>query len=148
MSLFKFKAFSKEEEKKIQQAIRESEKLTTGEIRLLVAANISDDILKFAEKKFHQMGMYNTNNRNAVLFVLCLKKRQVAVWADEGIYKAAGEEFWKNIVEEIVGNFKENHGVDGIVSAIRHCGDALRKFFPAEGKENPNELSDEIEYES
>jgi len=42
--------------------------------------------------------MNATEQHNAVLVYVAMKDRQLAVFADEGIYKKAGKSFWKDQV--------------------------------------------------
>ena len=52
--------------------------------------------------------MEKTELRNGVLFYIAIKDKQLAIFADKGIHKAAGgEEYWKNTVKEILSVFSK-----------------------------------------
>jgi uncharacterized membrane protein len=150
VDIFKKSKFSKVEEQQILNAIRRAEEQTTGEIRILITNSFGKfEPLEFARKKFFELGMYKTQHRNAVLFVICLNEKKLAVWADEAIYQKAGDEFWNQEVDIIISGFKNHKGVEGICKAIEKCGLFLKKHFPVSpDNQNPNELSDEVHYEN
>src|SRR5436853_7933434 len=100
ISLFKRKQkkfFSEEEEARIIDAIRTAEKQTSGEVRLYIESKCRFvDPLDRAAEIFLQLKMNETENRNAVLVYIATKHRQLAVFADEGVYNKAGQQFWNN----------------------------------------------------
>src|SRR5436190_24084753 len=113
LSLFKRKQkkfFSEEEETKIINAIREAEQQTSGEVRLYIESKCRFvDPLDRAVEIFVQLQMHQTANRNAVLVYVALEHHQLAVYADEGIYKKAGQEFWNNAVRTMISEFKKEN---------------------------------------
>ena len=62
----------------IVQAIREAEAKTSGEIRVFIQrGKLNVDPLIVAQKKFHQLGMHKTRERNAVLDFRSAARAQV-----------------------------------------------------------------------
>ena len=104
-NLFKKKVqdfFSDEEKIKIQTAISEAEKRTSGEIRVFVESNCRFvDALDRAAELFYSLKMDKTIARNGVLIYIAMKDRQLAIFADEGIHQKAGEGFWKEEIKKI-----------------------------------------------
>lgn len=141
---------SESDELRIQQSIKNAESGTSGEIRIYIGKlKKGEDILEKARLKFEELGMHQTKNRNAILFVYCPVQKSIAVWGDEGIHAVVSQDFWNELVHEIVEGFKTNHGVEALCQAIEKCGLFLKKHFPiSSDSQNPNELSDEVHYES
>jgi len=80
--------FNQDEEARIADAIRAAERGTSGEIRLYVEDYCQrDHPAERAQELFQLFGMYNTQNRNAVLIYLAEKSRQFALWGDAGIHE-------------------------------------------------------------
>lgn len=139
------KFFSPEEQRVIVGAIREAEKQTSGEIRIYVESkNPLVSPLDRAGEIFFNLQMEKTEQRNAVLLYFAMKHHELAVFADEGIYKRLGKTFWENRVKEMVAEFSRDHICQGIVTCIRHIGTQLRKEFPYDSTTDKNELPDEI----
>ena len=59
---------TKLEHDRIVETIREAERKTSGEIRVLIQrGKLKNDPLVAAQRKFHRLGMHKTRQRNAVL---------------------------------------------------------------------------------
>ncbi len=146
MSLFKKKDFfSKEENEKIVESIRNAERSTSGEIRVFVESKCRFmDPLDRALEIFDELKMEKTEDRNAVLLYVALKDRQLAIYADKGIHEKAGQQFWEEQVNKILLQFdKENYAI-GISNCISKIGEALIENFPYNSDTDKNELPDEI----
>lgn len=50
-------------------------------------------------QKFFGLKMQDTDHRNAVLLYIAMKSHEVALFADEGIYKAVGATYWNAAVK-------------------------------------------------
>ena len=68
-----------------------------------------------------------------------------AIIGDEGINKEVEHDFWNDIKDEMISNFKENKFAEGLIAGILECGDKLKKYFPHQN-DDVNELSDEISF--
>ena len=124
-------------------AIGEAEKKTSGEIRVYVSHKERHDALAFAKKRFQQLGMFKTAQRNAVLIYIVPRTQQFAVLGDIGIHQKCGDDFWKRIADGLSSGMKEGRFTEAITGAIREISAVLQKHFPATG-ENKNELPNEI----
>jgi len=129
----------------IVDAIRSSEKKTSGEIRVFVESRCKFvDPLDRAEQLFHTIKMGETADRNAVLVYVAIKDRQLAVFADEGIYKKAGAAFWNTAVAAMLQHFNKNDYGSGIASVVTEIGNTLQTHFPYDSTTDKNELPDDI----
>jgi uncharacterized membrane protein len=144
--LFKKKPFfTPDEQLRIVDAIRACEKQTSGEIRVFVESkNPLMSPVERAATVFFKLKMEETDHRNGVLLYLAVKHREVALFGDEGIYKAAGAAYWDEEVRKMIGQFKQEHLVDGMVQCIKEVGETLRDKFPYIPTEDKNELPDDI----
>ena len=137
--------FSPEESELIVQSIREAEMQTSGEIRLFVESRCKYvDPLDRAEEIFKNLKMTETEFRNGVLFYVATDDKQLAVFADKGIHEATGNEYWRNVVQEILSVFSKENIVAGITATVSSIGTALTRHFPYDKDIDKNELPDEI----
>jgi len=143
--LFKKKHFfSAHHAKQIEEAIRMAETKTSGQIRLYVESkNPYMDPLERAKELFLQLNMHQTRHRNAVLMYIAIQHHELAIFADEGIYKEVGKEFWDHAVQIMISHFKGGNLVKGIEHCIQHIGDTLKEKFPHNNNDT-NELSSDI----
>jgi uncharacterized membrane protein len=133
--------FTADQKDRIIAAIRAVEQQTSGEIRVFVEGkNPLVDPVDQAKQVFHKLNMANTKHRNAVLIYIAIKHRELALFADEGIYKATGTVYWNTAVREIIKHFKGDDIVEGIVQSIFHIGQILKEKFPSDPKAGRNEL--------
>lgn len=139
------KFFSADEEEKIIEAIRAAEQQTSGEVRLYVESKCRFvDPLDRAAEIFLQLKMHKTQHRNAVLVYVAMQHQQLAMFADEGIYKKAGQQFWNNAVQAVISKFKKDNHAEGLVEVIHKTGQLLNTHFPYDATTDKNELPDDI----
>lgn len=137
--------FNKEQKNLIENAIREAELNTSGEIRVHIETEIKGDVLDRAAYLFEYLGMHKTEQRNAVLFYLATKTRKFAILGDAGINTKVPVDFWDKIKESMGLNFAEGKFAEGLSQGILTAGEQLKKHFPFQ-KNDINELSDEISF--
>lgn len=137
--------FSKEENELIVQSIREAERQTSGEVRIFVEGRCKYvEPLDRAAEIFTELKMENTKYRNGVLFYVAIKDKQLAIFADSGIHAAAGDQYWKDVVRQILLVFSKDSVAKGMVTSITAIGEALKIYFPFDKDVDKNELPDEI----
>lgn len=148
MSLFSFfkKDFFTEEEKlQIIEAVRNAERMTSGEIRVFVENRCSYmDAIDRAKEIFAELKMYETHDRNAVLVYVALKDKQLAILGDEGIHSKLGNDYWNTEVKKMISNFNRENYADGIKEVVTDIGEALTQLFPYNNDTDKNELPDDI----
>lgn len=147
-ALFRKKAvdfFSKEEKEKILDAIKQTEKNTSGEVRVFIENHCSFvDAIDRAVEVFYSLKMEQTDYRNATLVYVAIKDKQLAVFGDEGIYNKTGKEFWNNAIKKMLQKFDKEHYADGIAEVVKEIGEALTLHFPYAAAADKNELPDNI----
>ncbi len=137
--------FSPAENNEIVSAIRGAEQSTSGEIRVFVESkNAYVNPLDRAAEIFFQLRMDETKDRNGVLIYVAVKSREIAIYADEAIHRLLDDAYWKAAVNNMILEFRQNHVADGIAHCVTAIGQTLAEKFPYEGKEDKNELPDEI----
>lgn len=137
--------FTAEQQQEIICAIRNAEMDTSGEIRLHLEESCGDDVLDRAADIFRKLEMHKTELRNGVLIYLAVKDRQFAIIGDVGINEKVPENFWDEIKEDMVANFKQGNFVKGLINAIEASGKELKNYFPRNAGDI-NEMSDEISF--
>lgn len=143
--LFKKKPLSKPDEERLIAAIQTAEQQTSGEIRVHFDTDKVDSALERSKLIFKKLKMHETELRNGILFYVNLKEKQFAVWGDEGINKNVPDNFWDNVKDTAISNFKEGKTVDGLEKCILMSGEQLKKYFPL-GTGDKNELKNDISY--
>ena len=134
---------SKLEHEGIVQAISEAESKTSGEIRVFIQrGKLKSDPLAAAQRKFRQLGMQRTTDRNAVLIYVAPRAHRFAVVGDRAIHEKCGDELWPRLVDRIQGHFRNEKFSDALIEAIAETGKALAAHFPR--RSTSTELPDEV----
>jgi uncharacterized membrane protein len=137
--------FTPEQQERMVEAIRQAEKNTSGEVRVFVESKCQYvNAVDRAQEIFFSLKMEATKDRNAVLLYMAMDDRQLALFADEGIYQRLGKEYWNQQVKKIIAAFTKDDYTGGICTVVRDIGDALAEQFPYDNKEDKNELPDDI----
>jgi uncharacterized membrane protein len=132
------------EHDRIVQAIRQAESKTSGEIRVFVQrGKLNADPLPVAQKKFQQLGMHKTRERNAVLIFVAPRAHKFAVIGDQAVHERCGEQFWQRIVEKMRAHFKGEKFSRALTEAVEEIGKVLAAHFPKPATP-ASELSDEV----
>lgn len=131
------------DEKRIVEAIRQAESLTSGEIRVFISRRRIANAMDAAQAHFRRLGMNQTKHRNAVLIFIAPRARKFAVIGDEAIHRCVGDVVWWHVVSGMEHFLKTGHGTEAVLSAVQEVGRALARHFPADG-ERGNELPDQI----
>ena len=128
----------------IVNAIREAEAITSGEIRVFVQrGKLNVDPLPVAHKKFHRLGLDKTRERNAVLIFVAPRARKFAVIGDHAIHEKCGEEFWREVVDEMREHFRDEKFTEALIHGIKEIGAILAAYFPRSSTSS-NELPDDV----
>ena len=134
---------SKVEEQEIVQAIVEAEKNTSGEIRVHIEEHSEKSPLDRAQEVFFELKMEVTQDRNGVLFYICVSDKKFAIIGDKGINDVVESDFWDCTKDTVIANFKEGNFKKGLVEGILQAGQRLKHYFPYQS-DDTNELSNEI----
>jgi putative membrane protein len=68
-----------------------------------------------------------------VLIYASIAERRVEIIADEEIHEKVGEAFWDAAVNAVLERIKAGAAADGLILAVRRCGEALAEHFPSDG---------------
>jgi len=128
----------------VKRAIEEAEGRTSGEIRVSVSTFFWGNVRRTAERAFASLGMHQTAQRNGVLFFVVPSRRAFVVLGDEGIHAVVGQEFWDGVAAAMSARFKAGDFTDGLVHGITEAGRQLAAHFPSQGRQDRNELPDEV----
>ena len=142
---FKKKLLSSSDETRLIKAIQLAELQTSGEIRVHIEKTTNGDPLEECKKKFTELNMHQTKDRNGILFYLAINSKSFAVWGDEGIHQKVNDEFWKSITDCSISYFKQNDFITGLEKSVEVCGEKLKLYFPL-ATDDKNELPNEISY--
>jgi uncharacterized membrane protein len=128
---------------RVVRAIQAAERRTSGEIRVHLQRRIRGDVLAAAQRRFEQLGMTATAERNGVLFFVVTDDRQFAVLGDSGINARVPADFWSATVAAMAEHFRNQDLVTGLEAGITRAGEALAEYFPHR-PDDRNELANEI----
>ncbi len=131
---------------KVVEAIQDTEKKTSGEIRVFISHKHVEAPVTVAQRHFLRMGMDRTRERNGVLIFVAPRSHKFAVIGDAGVHARCGDEFWRQLAEEMTGHFRKSEFTTGLIHGIRKAGELLATHFPHR-PDDQNELSDEIEHD-
>jgi len=98
-------------------------------------------VKRAAMEQFMSHGLHLTRDRTGVLIFAALAEHRVEVIADEGIYKAAPNAVWDEVVADLVAGMKQGKIADGFVAAVTRVGEILSSHVPVR-QADTNELPD------
>lgn len=134
---------TKQDEQEIVLSIVEAEKNTSGEIRVHIEEHSEKSPLDRAQEVFFELKMNETQDRNGVLFYICVSDKKFAIIGDKGINDVVESDFWDCTKDTVIANFKEGNFKKGLVEGILKAGQRLKHYFPYQS-DDTNELSNEI----
>jgi len=135
---------SAEQEQALVNAISQAELNTSGEIRIHLEKSTGNSSAEQRAKQwFGKLEMHKTAEKNGVLFYLAIQDRQLALWAGEGINEKVPANFWQEIIDLMISEFKVGHFSEGLIAGVEKTGKALGEFFPRQD-DDEDELSNEI----
>lgn len=138
-----FNPFPKLDHARIVAAIADTERLTSGEIRVVIIRRKVTDPVAEARRQFERLGMTRTAARNGVLLLVAPRSRAFAIVGDTGIHQHCGDEFWREVAAELAEHFKRSEFTAGLEHAIARAGALLSIHFPRQPDDH-NELPDSV----
>ena len=131
------------DEARIVAAIAAAEQTTSGELRVYISHRAHADALAFAQKRFRQLGMTQTRQRNAVLIYLAPRSRQFAIVGDSGVHEKCGDAFWQEVSARLSTALKQGDYTAALIQTVQQVGALLATHFPPVAGDG-NELPDAI----
>jgi len=133
-----------EQEERVVEAIRKSEKETSGEIRVhLESYDNKEEVFSRAQEVFHLLKMDNTKQENGVILYIAVNLKKFVIYGDTGINKLVPDGFWDSTRDLIQTQFQKGKFDQGLIDGIEEVGRVLKQHFPWDSNDQ-NELSDEI----
>ena len=139
------KQFTERQKQAMVDAVRQAERDTSGEIRVHIENHCPKPVLDRATDVFAHLKMHKTALRNGVLVYIALRDRKLAIIGDAGINAKVPPDFWENIKNRMVEQFKLGHVAEGVCEAVLAAGKALKDYFPRQADDR-NELPDDISF--
>ena len=143
------RAFADDSLAEIEQAIRRSEMLHDGEIRIAVEAALEPLHLwrgKTARQRaievFAELGVWDTERNNGVLLYLLLADRDVEIVADRGFNAKVTAAEWEAICRQMETSLGEGRYREAVIAGVDAISGIMARHFPpsAPGR---NELPDQ-----
>ena len=100
-----------------------------------------------AENAFLEEEVFNTRHRTGIMIFISFFEHEVIVLADRGISKVVDQKEWDDIVKLLTDSIAKGLLVDGIVAAIKRCGEILHEKGFDKTPDDVNELRDELRIE-
>ena len=141
------RAFPAASLRKIEEAIKASERRHRGELRFAVEGPLSVPHLKKssrdkAHEAFAHLQVWDTEENTGVLIYVQLVDRRIEILADRGIAARVAQSEWDQVCRAMEARFREAEYLPGALEAIEAVTRILERHFPARGV-NPNELPDQ-----
>lgn len=130
----------------VEAVVKEAEKRTSAEIKVVVVRHCWDDIRRKAARVFRKFGLEGTEQRNCVLILLVVANREFLIYGDQGIHEKVGLDFWDDVRDRMRSKFAEDKFGEGICEGVRLVGEKLAEYFPYQVGDK-DEISDEVVYE-
>ena len=131
---------------RIEDAIKQAERRTSGEICVSISRFFWGDVRNAAEKAFARLRIVETAQRNGVLFFVVPSRRKFVVLGDSGIHEKVGPHFWGEVVQGMAERFRKYDFTDGIVLGVEQVGAQLALHFPFDAATDVNELPDDVDF--
>jgi len=96
-----------------------------------------------AERAFEGCHARRTKGATGIVLYISLFERMVTVQADRAVAEKVDPSEWKAVCDGLVRAMREGKRREGLVEAVRKCGDLLAKHLPVQPgdvNELPNEL--------
>ncbi|MDX1700595.1 MAG: TPM domain-containing protein [Melioribacteraceae bacterium] len=140
--------FSDDDFLRISNKISESEKITSGEIRVSIKEkrpifDRNKNLRDIVEKEFYRLNMHQTRDKTGVLLYFLLGERQFFILADQGINEKVDTNTWEILSQDIRNDFKNGNFTDGILKGIEKVGLLLSRHFPIK-PDDSNELTNKV----
>lgn len=137
---------SPDEIDRLEAKIAAVEQITSAQLRLALTRPSWLGIKRKALRLFEQHGLARTAERNGVLIVIDWKSHEVLIYGDEGVSSRTGQDFWDDVRDAMIEEFRDGRLADGCAIGIHLIGDKLSTLFPATAA-GRNELSNALIFE-
>lgn len=142
--------FSDDDFLRITNKIKETEKITSGEIRVSIKEERpfkkrKIETEELAKEEFYKLGMDKTVDKTGILIFILLKEKKFHILADAGINEKVNQSAWDKIRDEMTAYFQEGKFTRGITETIEKAGKILGGHFPIKAGDT-NELTNKVAF--
>lgn len=141
-----YQAFPRAALRRIEAAIRDSERSHSGELRFAVEAGLHLRALlrgvtarQRARQEFAELDVWDTEHNSGVLIYVQMVDRCVEIIADRGVAAKVAQPEWDAVCRHMEEAFRARQFEQGALLGIREITALLRRHFPPRGG-NPDEL--------
>lgn len=100
------------------------------------------DARRRAEQVFTQLRVWDTEQNTGVLFYVLLAEHRIEIVADRGIAARVKQAEWDAICRRMRDCYAQGQWREGSLEGIAAAHALLRRHFPSDGMDNPDELPD------
>jgi putative membrane protein len=111
--------------------------------RLLPSRIAAERVDRAARLAFLEHGLHETRDRTGILLYVSLLEHRVEVLADRGIDRVVEDGTWEDVVRHLVDAIRRRRADEGLIEAIRTCGELLAARFPPR-PDDVDELSNRL----
>ncbi|HET6546117.1 MAG TPA: TPM domain-containing protein [Rhodanobacteraceae bacterium] len=133
----------------IQHAVAASEHTHLGEICFAVESALPSaaalrgvSARERAHAVFSRLRVWNTAHNSGVLVYVLMADQAIEIVADRGIAARVDAHEWTGICATMRKHFAAGDYHGGTLAGIAAIGTLLARHFPADGRDNPDELPD------
>ncbi len=105
---------------------------------------VAQRVHRRAEAAFLEEEVFQTRDRTGILLFVSLFEHRIEVIGDAGISTAVAQEDWEEVVHRIRTGIKQGQFADGLVDAIKMCGELLHRSGVGIRDDDEDELSDDV----
>ena len=105
---------------------------------------VAQRVHRRAEAAFLEEEVFQTRDRTGILLFVSLFEHRIEVIGDAGINTAVAQEDWEEVVHRIRTGIKQGQFADGLVDAIKMCGELLHRSGVGIRDDDEDELSDDV----
>lgn len=114
---------------------------------MLSQSHLDEATRRRAESVFLEEEVFNTRQRTGILIFVSFFEHEVIIMSDKGISKLVDQKEWDTLVRSIITQIKQGKITDGMVNAIKRCGDILLEQGFVITPDDVNELKDDLRLE-
>ncbi|MGN2242295.1 TPM domain-containing protein [Frateuria sp. GZRR35] len=130
-------------------AVTVGERGHLGEVRFAVESRLTVravlagmDARTRARDVFAQLRVWDTEENCGVLIYLLLSEQRIEIVADRGIARRVAQDQWDGVCALMREHFAAGRWREGSLEGLAAINALLREHFPADDRDNPDELPD------
>jgi uncharacterized membrane protein len=136
---------NKLEHEQIHRAVVEAEHGTDGNIVVFITHKSAPDALAAAREVLGRRHRKNLAGDKTLLLFLAPQSQTFAAVGGKTLHDRVGQVWWDELVKQLGQHFRDGNFTDGLLTAIRRAGHALREHFPAAGETDRTGQHDIVE---